>query len=172
MACHFADFEMSDAQREHAFSVERLVPSFTDLRISLRPHLGDNRFWMIYFILLLPRLNEEDFELLSTPKARTSIHMLSRLFFSKFYLHVKPRSSHCGATHVCMTIRHFSSPFSKIWISFINETTRSRSCEIPPGITIWKNHNVSKYKPKNNFVWCIESWWSTYPYVYYNIFFL
>lgn len=62
------DFEMSDAQREHAFSVERLVPSFTDLRISLRPHLGDNRFWMIYFILLLPRLNEEDFELLSTPK--------------------------------------------------------------------------------------------------------
>ncbi|KAH9653343.1 BSD domain-containing protein [Citrus sinensis] len=86
------DFEMSDAQREHAFSVERLVPSFTDLRISLRPHLGDNRFWMIYFILLLPRLNEEDFELLSTPKARTSIHI--------------------------------------------------RSCEIPPGITIWKNHNI------------------------------
>ncbi|KAK9213196.1 hypothetical protein WN943_002583 [Citrus x changshan-huyou] len=82
------DFEMSDAQREHAFSVERLVPSFTDLRISLCPHLGDNRFWMIYFILLLPRLNEEDFELLSTPKARTSIHMLSRLFFSKFYLHI------------------------------------------------------------------------------------
>lgn len=62
------DFEMSDAQREHAFSVERLVPSFTDLRISLRPHFGDNRFWMIYFILLLPRLNEDDFELLSTPK--------------------------------------------------------------------------------------------------------
>lgn len=70
------DFEMSDAQREHAFSVERLVPSFTDLRISLRPHLGDNRFWMIYFILLLPRLNEEDFELLSTPKIIATRNML------------------------------------------------------------------------------------------------
>lgn len=70
------DFEMSDAQREHAFSVERLVPSFTDLRISLRPHLGDNRFWMIYFILLLPRLNEEDFEILSTPKIIATRNML------------------------------------------------------------------------------------------------
>lgn len=70
------DFEMSDAQREHAFSVERLVPSFTDLRISLRLHLGDNRFWMIYFILLLPRLNEEDFELLSTPKIIATRNML------------------------------------------------------------------------------------------------
>lgn len=70
------DFEMSDAQREHAFSVERLVPSFTDLRISLRRHLGDNRFWMIYFILLLPRLNEEDFEILSTPKIIATRNML------------------------------------------------------------------------------------------------
>ncbi|KAL5786372.1 hypothetical protein ACOSQ2_008764 [Xanthoceras sorbifolium] len=62
------DFEMSDAQREHTSTIERLVPSFMDLRIKLCSYLGDNQFWMIYFILLLPRLDEQDFDQLSTPK--------------------------------------------------------------------------------------------------------
>ncbi|KAK2644912.1 hypothetical protein Ddye_020107 [Dipteronia dyeriana] len=62
------DFEMSNAQREHTTTIERLVPSFMDLRIKLRSYLGDSQFWMIYFILLLPRLDEQDFDLLSTAK--------------------------------------------------------------------------------------------------------
>ncbi|KAK1550232.1 hypothetical protein Q3G72_015886 [Acer saccharum] len=62
------DFEMSNAQREHTTTIERLVPSFMDLRIKLRSYLGDSQFWMIYFILLLPRLDEQDFDLLSTTK--------------------------------------------------------------------------------------------------------
>ncbi|KAI9192217.1 hypothetical protein LWI28_019690 [Acer negundo] len=62
------DFEMSNAQREHTTTIERLVPSFMDLRIKLRSYLVDSQFWMIYFILLLPRLDEQDFDLLSTAK--------------------------------------------------------------------------------------------------------
>ncbi|XWS17103.1 hypothetical protein CRYUN_Cryun33cG0039100 [Craigia yunnanensis] len=62
------DFKMSETQREHAENIEHLVPSFEALKINLHHHMGDERFWMIYFILLLPRLNEHDFELLSTPE--------------------------------------------------------------------------------------------------------
>ncbi|XP_021276360.1 uncharacterized protein LOC110410808 isoform X2 [Herrania umbratica] len=72
------DFKMSEAQREHAENIEHLVPSFEDLKVNLHSHMGDERFWMIYFILLLPRLNEHDFELLSTPE---QIHPHSILLF-------------------------------------------------------------------------------------------
>ncbi|OMO81237.1 hypothetical protein CCACVL1_12524 [Corchorus capsularis] len=64
------DFKMSEAQREHAENIEHLVPSVEALKVNLQHHMGEERFWMIYFILLLPRLNERDFELLSTPEAR------------------------------------------------------------------------------------------------------
>ncbi|KAF5725842.1 hypothetical protein HS088_TW23G00572 [Tripterygium wilfordii] len=62
------DFRVSDAQREHVSAVERLVPSFTDLRINLQNFMGEEQFLMIYFILLLPRLNEHECELLSSPQ--------------------------------------------------------------------------------------------------------
>lgn len=62
------DFRMSDAQVEHASTVEQIVPSFAALRASLCNSMGDERFWMIYFILLLPRLHEQDFEILATPQ--------------------------------------------------------------------------------------------------------
>lgn len=61
---------MSDAQREHASAVEHIVPGLTALRANIHSYLEDDQFWMIYFILLLPRLNEHDFEILSTPQAR------------------------------------------------------------------------------------------------------
>lgn len=62
------DFFMSDIQREHASTIERLAPSFADLRLQLCSYMSDGQFWMIYFILLLPRLNVHDSKLLSTPK--------------------------------------------------------------------------------------------------------
>ncbi|KAJ6992559.1 uncharacterized protein [Populus alba] len=62
------DFRMTDAQREHASNIERFVPSLAQLRYNLRSETGDGRFWMVYFILLIPRLNEGDFEILSTPQ--------------------------------------------------------------------------------------------------------
>ncbi|GKV02604.1 hypothetical protein SLEP1_g15021 [Rubroshorea leprosula] len=62
------DFKMSAAQREHALNIQHLVPSFSALRFNLQSSMAEERFWMIYFIFLLPRLNEYDFELLSTPE--------------------------------------------------------------------------------------------------------
>lgn len=73
---------MSDAQREHASAVEHIVPGLTALRANIHSYLEDDQFWMIYFILLLPRLNEHDFEILSTPQAR----VLFLYFFSHYFI--------------------------------------------------------------------------------------
>ncbi|CAL9759561.1 unnamed protein product [Musa acuminata subsp. burmannicoides] len=63
------DFEMSDAQLEHALTVERLSPRLIALRIELCPtHMSEGYFWKTYFVLLHPRLNKHDAELLSTPQ--------------------------------------------------------------------------------------------------------
>ncbi|KAJ8767804.1 hypothetical protein K2173_020744 [Erythroxylum novogranatense] len=62
------DFRMADAQKEHASTIEQLVPSFRALRDKLSSCMEDEKFWMVYFILLLPRLNEYDYEILSTPQ--------------------------------------------------------------------------------------------------------
>lgn len=70
----FADFDISEVQYEHASIIEQLVPSLADLRSRISSHMNDKKFWMIYFILLLPRLNEEDSELLSTLEVRYALH--------------------------------------------------------------------------------------------------
>nr|DAD41552.1 TPA_asm: hypothetical protein HUJ06_015875 [Nelumbo nucifera] len=63
------DFDMSDAQLEHALAIERLAPRLAALRIELCPgHMSEGCFWMIYFVLLHSRLNKHDAELLSTPQ--------------------------------------------------------------------------------------------------------
>ncbi|KAJ1377864.1 BSD domain [Sesbania bispinosa] len=61
------DFEMSEAQREHASAIERLAPRLAALRIELCPcHMSENYFWKVYFVLLHSRLNKQDAEILST----------------------------------------------------------------------------------------------------------
>uniref|UniRef100_A0A5B6YIF3 BSD domain-containing protein n=1 Tax=Davidia involucrata TaxID=16924 RepID=A0A5B6YIF3_DAVIN len=63
------EFDMSDAQQEHALAVERLAPRLAALRIELCPgYMSEDCFWKIYFVLLHPRLNKHDAELLSTPQ--------------------------------------------------------------------------------------------------------
>ncbi|KAM7266009.1 hypothetical protein ACFE04_003692 [Oxalis oulophora] len=65
----FYDFDMTDAQQEHALAVEHFVPQLAALRIELCPeHMSEGCFWKIYFVLLHPRLNEENSKLLSTPQ--------------------------------------------------------------------------------------------------------
>ena len=60
---------MSDAQREHAFVIERLAPRLAALRIELCPcHMSESYFWKVYFVLLHSRLNKKDAETLSTPQ--------------------------------------------------------------------------------------------------------
>lgn len=67
---------MSDVQREHAATIEDLVPSLATLKHEISNYLNEEQFWMVYFILLLPRLNENDSKLLSTPEARLCLHIL------------------------------------------------------------------------------------------------
>ncbi|XAR51388.1 hypothetical protein NMG60_11006002 [Bertholletia excelsa] len=63
------DLDMSDAQQEHALAVERLAPRLAALRIELCPGcMSESCFWKIYFVLLHPRLNKHDAELLTTPQ--------------------------------------------------------------------------------------------------------
>ncbi|KAI3473808.1 hypothetical protein Pfo_031387 [Paulownia fortunei] len=73
------DFHLSDDQREHAANIDHLVPDFVTLRQKICSQMSDGKFWLIYFILLLPRLNEEDLKLLSTPQAR--LYLTSQLCF-------------------------------------------------------------------------------------------
>ncbi|KAK9270614.1 hypothetical protein L1049_026196 [Liquidambar formosana] len=63
------DFDMSDAQLEHALAVEHLAPRLAALRIELCPsHMSEGYFWKVYFVLLHSRLNKHDADLLSTPQ--------------------------------------------------------------------------------------------------------
>ncbi|GKD02581.1 putative U-box domain-containing protein 30-like protein [Tanacetum coccineum] len=80
------DFEMSDTQWNHATLVEHLVPRLAALRIEFCPiHMSESYFWKVYFVLLHPRLNKHDADLLSTPQivaARTmwmkELHMQTK----------------------------------------------------------------------------------------------
>ncbi|KAK4274615.1 hypothetical protein QN277_017809 [Acacia crassicarpa] len=63
------DFDMSDAQQEHALAIERLDHRLAALRIELCPcHMSESYFWKVYFVLLHSRLNKQDAEVLSTPQ--------------------------------------------------------------------------------------------------------
>ena len=67
----FSEFELSDAQQEHALAVEHLAPTLAALRIELCPgHMSESHFWKIYFVLVHPRLDKHDAELLSTPEVQ------------------------------------------------------------------------------------------------------
>jgi hypothetical protein len=64
-----ADFDMTDAQQDHALAVESVAPELADLRIELCPsHMSEGCFWKIYFVLLHPKLSKDDADLLSTPQ--------------------------------------------------------------------------------------------------------
>lgn len=82
---------MSDAQREHASTVEHLTPSLAALRVKLQNYMSEEQFWMIYFILLLPRFSEDDFELLATSKARYLVSYVLFFIFICVCLRVCPR---------------------------------------------------------------------------------
>ncbi|XP_019464687.1 PREDICTED: uncharacterized protein LOC109362999 isoform X2 [Lupinus angustifolius] len=70
------DFSMSNSQREHALAMEQLVPEFVALRLNLCSYMNVEKFWIIYFLLILRRLNQHDFEHLSTPKIIEARNML------------------------------------------------------------------------------------------------
>ncbi|XP_010532472.1 PREDICTED: uncharacterized protein LOC104808488, partial [Tarenaya hassleriana] len=62
------DFELSEAQRAHVSAIEHLVPGLTDVKNEVSRCVDDEQFWLIYFILMMPRVNGHDLELLATSK--------------------------------------------------------------------------------------------------------
>ncbi|KAL2531750.1 BSD domain-containing protein [Abeliophyllum distichum] len=73
------DFDMSDAQQEHALAVEHLAPGLAALRFELCPgYMSESCFWKIYFVLLHPRLDKEDAEILSTSQIIKARAFLAR----------------------------------------------------------------------------------------------
>ncbi|KAF5776443.1 hypothetical protein HanXRQr2_Chr12g0524341 [Helianthus annuus] len=62
------DFSMSQVQKDHTFVIQDLVPNLAALRRTIHNVMSEQQFWMIYFILLVPQLNEDDCRLLSTPE--------------------------------------------------------------------------------------------------------
>lgn len=77
------DFQLSDYQREHAANIDHLVPEFETLRQKIGSQMSNGKFWLIYFILLLPRLNEEDLKLLSTPQVAEARETLLKKLHNK-----------------------------------------------------------------------------------------
>ncbi|MFS7991412.1 putative BSD domain-containing protein [Helianthus anomalus] len=62
------DFSMSQVQKDHAIIIQDLVPNLAALRRTVHNVMSEQQFWLIYFILLVPQLNEDDCRLLSTPE--------------------------------------------------------------------------------------------------------
>uniref|UniRef100_A0A1J3JJF8 BSD domain-containing protein n=1 Tax=Noccaea caerulescens TaxID=107243 RepID=A0A1J3JJF8_NOCCA len=80
----FDDFEMTDAQYEHALAVDRLASSLAALRIELCPaYMSENCFWRIYFVLVHPKFSKEDALLLSTSQVLESRAQLSHELLHK-----------------------------------------------------------------------------------------
>ncbi|CAM8946879.1 unnamed protein product [Rhodiola kirilowii] len=75
----FDDFVLNDSQQAHAGAMERLIPELGELRWELCPdHMLEGRFWMIYFVLVHPKLDKYDALSLSTPKINEARAMLTQ----------------------------------------------------------------------------------------------
>ncbi|CAN8278481.1 unnamed protein product [Cochlearia groenlandica] len=80
----FDDFEMTDAQYEHALAVERLASSLGALRIELCPaYMSENCFWRIYFVLVHPKFSKHDALILSTSQVLEARALLSHELIHK-----------------------------------------------------------------------------------------
>lgn len=78
------DFDLSDAQQEHALAVERLAPELSALRTELcLGYMNEGSFWKIYFVLVHPRLSRQDAEILSTPQIVRARAMLTQELHSR-----------------------------------------------------------------------------------------
>ncbi|KAE8659179.1 ARM repeat superfamily protein [Hibiscus syriacus] len=89
------DFDMSDAQRDHAMAIEYLAPRLAALRIELCPcHMSYGYFWKVYFVLLHSRLNKADAEVLSTPQVMEA----RSLWMKELQKQKMPETDWCGGS--------------------------------------------------------------------------
>ncbi|CAO2828159.1 unnamed protein product [Amaranthus hypochondriacus] len=78
------EFDLSDAQQEHALAVERLAPELAALRTELcLGYMNEGSFWKIYFVLVHPRLSMQDAKILSTPQIVKARAMLTQELHSR-----------------------------------------------------------------------------------------
>uniref|UniRef100_A0A0E0MGB9 BSD domain-containing protein n=1 Tax=Oryza punctata TaxID=4537 RepID=A0A0E0MGB9_ORYPU len=85
------DFDMTDAQQDHALAVESVAPELADLRIELCPsHMSEGCFWKIYFVLLHPKLSKDDADLLSTPQKEKEKEKEMRVMEDEEFLRLSP----------------------------------------------------------------------------------
>ncbi|OWM82085.1 uncharacterized protein LOC116208128 [Punica granatum] len=121
------DFDLSDAQQEHALAIERLAPRLGALRIELCPgYMSEGSFWKIYFVLLHPRLSKEDAALLSTPQIAAARAMLMQELQSRNKAKLELDTSASGTSVTEVTVssceEHLSVPSS----------TDSKSVQVQP----------------------------------------
>ncbi|KAJ8439725.1 hypothetical protein Cgig2_009549 [Carnegiea gigantea] len=105
------DYELSDAQQEHAMAVERLAPELAALRIELcLSYMSESCFWKIYFALVHPRLSRHDAEILSTPEMHKTI--TESLATTTIGCHSKPKpyeSSNASADNTLLSHEEYFS---------------------------------------------------------------
>ncbi|KAL4577525.1 hypothetical protein LXL04_013634 [Taraxacum kok-saghyz] len=88
------DFQLSDAQQDHAMAVEHLAPRLSALRIKLCPgYMTETSFWKIYFVLLHPILEHKAAKLLSTPKIMRARSLLTHELKNRQLKNEERRSS-------------------------------------------------------------------------------
>ncbi|XP_010503647.1 PREDICTED: uncharacterized protein LOC104780804 [Camelina sativa] len=81
---NFDDFDMTDAQFDHALAVENLASNLAALRIELCPaYMSEYCFWRIYFVLVHPIFSKHDALILSTPQVLESRALLSHELLHK-----------------------------------------------------------------------------------------
>ena len=83
-----SEFDLSDAQQEHALAVERLAPELAALRTELcLGCMNEGSFWKIYFVLVHPRLSIQHAKILSTPQVDcVSCHHITLFAVAIYYL--------------------------------------------------------------------------------------
>uniref|UniRef100_A0A7N1A494 BSD domain-containing protein n=1 Tax=Kalanchoe fedtschenkoi TaxID=63787 RepID=A0A7N1A494_KALFE len=93
------EFALNDCQQAHVGAVERQIPELADLRWELCPdNMSEGRFWMIYFVLVHPKLDKYDALTLSTPKVVEARAMLTQ--DSKYRRKVKQPEGNPVSTNV------------------------------------------------------------------------
>ncbi|XP_073034425.1 uncharacterized protein [Primulina eburnea] len=90
------DFDMSDYQRDHAANIDYLVPELVTLRQKISSQISEGKFWIIYFILLFPRLSEDDLKLLSAPQVIEARETLLKKLQNKSNTMQEKSENHSG----------------------------------------------------------------------------
>ncbi|XP_022768619.1 uncharacterized protein LOC111312533 isoform X2 [Durio zibethinus] len=143
------DFDMSVTQREHSMAIEHLAPRLAALRIELCPcHISDSYFWKVYFVLLHPRLNKNDAEMLSTPQVVEA----RALWMKELQKQTKPETNWYGSTSRIVDSSSIALedliPSQSSYFAF--ETMSPRTYVSEPASSITTDYETEKHLIESN----------------------